>query len=284
MEIHASKLGSICGVNPFENRDLCILEYKVKKEKCKYRRELLDLGIISVLKLDSENISKKLKVVYKNHQSEIKNPSDFSKRKREIIEELGKTVELDDKNLSLVEDIVNNNMKKDCGKNNESTVISNNNYKKGNSKLWIWSHPELNYTIKGFHDASKGDIVIEIKTRMKQANIRKNKYDLYQLFGYLLLMNKTKGKIVQYFNNLTYDSDVETNNEYGIVDITLEPWSTMFNTFLKEVNCFVEDVDSVEINLQDLFKNIDKPIANVDIDGIYCNINPKYENLIKCLY
>ncbi len=283
MEIHASKLGSVCGVNPFESRDLCILEQRIKKNKNEYKRKFMDLGLIVLTTFESENITKRLKTVYNKHSSTIKNPSDFNKTKTDIIEEIKKTSDLTNKNISLIKDIIDSDMKKDCGKNNEPIIISNNKYKKGNSRLWQFKFNN-ECIIKGFHDATNGDIVIEIKTRMKESNVRKNKYDLYQLFGYLMLMNKQKGKIVQYYNNKTFDSDVETNNEYGVIDIKQEKWTNMYDTFLKELKMFCEDVKNKEITFEELFGGVDKPIANIDVDGVYCNINPRYESLIKSLY
>jgi len=76
------------------------------------------------------------------------------------------------------------NLKKDCGKNVEEKVITKKKYDVGNKKMYY--HSIGGHCIGGLHDATDSDIVIEIKTRMKKDNVRKNEYDLYQLIGYLL--------------------------------------------------------------------------------------------------
>ena len=119
------------------------------------------------------------------------------------------------------------------------------NYKKGNNEMYYYS--ENNWTIRGLHDATHGELVIEIKTRMKPQNVRKNEYDLYQLFGYLLAMGKTKGKIVQKYNDIIYDSENETDTEYGIIDINEDNWRKKFNTFIKELNEFFDKMYNTSV-------------------------------------
>ena len=175
-------------------------------------------------------------------------------------------------------------MKKDCGTNNEKGVINKMNYKKGNNRMYYYS--ENNWTIRGLHDATCGNIVIEIKTRMKPQNVRKNEYDLYQLFGYLLAMNKTTGKIVQKYTECVYDSDIETENEYGIIDITIGIWQQRFEKFKSELNYFFEEVRKYTEEIFDPYNVIDpkeNPIASFDIDGIPHNVNPKYEKIVNTL-
>ena len=74
---------------------------------------------------------------------------------------------------------------------------------------------------------TSGEILLEIKTRTKKLNVRRNEYDLYQLICYLLATENTKGKIVQLFNKEKFDSDIASENEYGIIDITQEPWKDL---------------------------------------------------------
>ena len=104
-------------------------------------------------------------------------------------------------------------------------------------------------------------------------------------------MGKTKGKIVQYFNKVIYDSDTENNTEYGIIDITSEKWKDKFSTFKKELNLFFEDLSEYTGEdttiIFDYNQVIDKkycPICEIDIDGIPNNINPKFEKMIKNLF
>jgi hypothetical protein len=158
------------------------------------------------------------------------------------------------------------------------------NYTKGNNKMYYYS--ENDWTIRGLHDAMIGNIVIEIKTRMKPQNVRKNEYDLYQLFGYLLAMSKTVGKIVQKYNSHIYDSDVETNLEYGIIDITINPWKDKFETFRKELNDFFIEIRTYSDKIFDVktvISDSERPIASFNVDGVPCNVNPKYEKIVKTL-
>ena len=71
------------------------------------------------------------------------------------------------------------------------------NYVKGNNEMY--KYEENGWSIRGLHDATHGEIVIEVKTRMRAQNVKKNEYDLYQLFGYLLAMNKTKEHMQMYY-------------------------------------------------------------------------------------
>ena len=159
------------------------------------------------------------------------------------------------------------------------------NYKKGNNKMYYY-YSDNGWYIKGLHDATDNDVVIEIKTRMRLQNVRKNDYDLYQLFGYLLAMNKTKGKIVQKYNDNIYDSEIETNNEYGLIDILDDHWKEKFNSFKKELNNFFLEINNYKHKLFDTSIVIPSnlyPIASFDEKGIPHNVNPKYEKIVTTL-
>ena len=84
--------------------------------------------------------------------------------------------------------LVRCSLKQDCGKNSETELLNNKpEYRPGNSRMYYYGRK--NWKIGGLHDAVQGDTIIEIKTRMKRTNVRKNEYDLYQLFGYLVDLN-----------------------------------------------------------------------------------------------
>ena len=46
------------------------------------------------------------------------------------------------------------------------------NYKKGNNKMYTYE--ENGWSIRGLNDATHRDIIIEVKTRMRRQNLRKN--------------------------------------------------------------------------------------------------------------
>ena len=137
------------------------------------------------------------------------------------------------------------------------------------------------YCIGGKHDATIDGMVVEIKTRMKENNIRKNEYDLYQLFGYLLAMGIQKGKIIQQFNNKKYDSDVETDKEYGIVDSVV--YKDKISTMLDELSTFFSRLDNIIsikcMTSEELQIALENQCVCLISNGEYVNKNSKYSKL-----
>lgn len=246
---------------------------------------MFDKAIFKLLNPSRKTYDKQLKRIYSDYKKDVFNPEEFAKLQIDIKKRLKQENEdIKEEDLNHATSFLENSMKKDCGTNNEKRVINKMNYKKGNNRMYYYS--ENNWTIRGLHDATCEDLVIEIKTRMKHQNVRKNEYDLYQLFGYLLAMNKTTGKIVQKYEDCVYDSDVETENEYGIIDITACIWKQRFEKFKSELNNFFEEVRKYTDEIFDPRNVIDpkeNPIASFDIDGIPHNINPKYEKIVNSL-
>jgi hypothetical protein len=246
---------------------------------------MFDKAIFTLLDPSRKTYDKQLKRIYSDYKKDVFNPEEFAKLQIDIKKRLKQENEdIKEEDLNHATSFLENSMKKDCGTNNEKRVINKMNYKKGNNRMYYYS--ENNWTIRGLHDATCEDLVIEIKTRMKHQNVRKNEYDLYQLFGYLLAMNKTTGKIVQKYEDCVYDSDVETENEYGIIDITAYIWKQRFEKFKSELNNFFEEVRKYTDEIFDPHNVIDpkeNPIASFDIDGIPHNVNPKYEKIVNSL-
>ena len=128
-------------------------------------------------------------------------------------------------------------------------------------------------------------MVIEIKTRMKKENVRKNEYDLYQLFGYMLVMGETRGMITQTHGGTIYKSTLENDNEYGIIDISEEKWNEKYIKFYKELNEFFKEVSkytSCEFDISDVMKP-GHIYAEYDTNGKFHNVDPKYTNIFKAL-
>ena len=285
--IEISYIGSACGKNRYESRDKIILLLLCRQFKSFYKDLLFRQGAFKLLNPDKKTYDTQLKTIYTEFKKDVKNPTDFKRLEKEITKKLkSENPEIGDEDMSHATKFLENTLKKDCGINNEQSVISKMNYKKGNNRMYTYE--ENGWFIKGLHDASHGDAIIEVKTRMRQQNVRKNEYDLYQLFGYLLAMNKTKGKIVQKYNNVIYDSDVETRDEYGLIDITEKTWEERFLTFKRELNEFFIDVKYYEdcVNVFDTTKVIhphEYPIALFDTNGISHNVNTSYEKIVKAL-
>lgn len=283
--IEISFIGSACGKNRYEPRNKIILLLLCRQNKDIYKRLFFDKGIFTLLDPSKKTFDKQLKRIYSDYKKDVSSPEDFAKLQIDVKKRLKQENEdIKEEDLNHATSFLENSMKKDCGTNNEKGVINKMNYKKGNNRMYYYS--ENNWSIRGLHDATCGDIVIEIKTRMKPQNVRKNEYDLYQLFGYLLAMNKTTGKIVQKYADCVYDSDIETENEYGIIDITIGIWKQRFEKFKSELNYFFEEVRKYTEEIFDPYNVIDpkeNPIASFDIDGIPHNINPKYEKIVNAL-
>tara|TARA_Y100000741_G_C18257677_1_gene559570 strand:- start:2606 stop:3469 length:864 start_codon:yes stop_codon:yes gene_type:complete len=283
--LEISFIGSACGKNRYEPRNKIILLLLCRQYKDIYKRLFFDKGIFTLLDPSKKTYDKQLKRIYSDYKKDVSSPEDFAKLQIDIKKRLKQENEdIKEEDLNHATSFLENSMKKDCGTNNEKGVINKMNYKKGNNRMYYYS--ENNWTIRGLHDATCGNIVIEIKTRMKPQNVRKNEYDLYQLFGYLLAMNKTTGKIVQKYTECVYDSDIETENEYGIIDITIGIWQQRFEKFKSELNYFFEEVRKYTEEIFDPYNVIDpkeNPIASFDIDGIPHNVNPKYEKIVNTL-
>jgi hypothetical protein len=283
--LEISFIGSACGKNRYEPRNKIILLLLCRQYKDIYKRLFFDKGIFTLLDPSKKTYDKQLKRIYSDYKKDVSSPEDFAKLQIDIKKRLKQeNTDIKEEDLNHATSFLENSMKKDCGTNNEKRVINKMNYKKGNNRMYYYS--ENNWSIRGLHDATCGDIVIEIKTRMKPQNVRKNEYDLYQLFGYLLAMNKTTGKIVQKYADCVYDSDIETENEYGIIDITIGIWKQRFEKFKSDLNYFFEEVTKYTEEIFDPYNVIDpkeNPIASFDIDDIPHNVNPKYEKIVNAL-
>jgi hypothetical protein len=287
--LEISNIAAACGKNPYEDRKKIMLLILCKKNGEIYKKEFKKLGVIEYISQDTKTFDIEIKELYFQHKKNVNNPKDFKNIEKSITDKMVLKKEITKKDLDYAKMFIESSLKKDCGTNSERVVIKKQRYTKGNNCMFNFTNNEFNWTIRGFHDATDkdNDIVIEIKTRMKQQNVRRNEYDLYQLFGYLLAMNKTRGKIVQYFNDTVYDSDIPTFTEFGIVDITIEPCKSKFETFMTELNIFFQELNSFSdtqlINIQDVIKESEWPIAVYDSNDTPHNINPNYEKIIQAL-
>ena len=283
--IEISYLGSACGKNRYEPKEKIMLLLLCREYKNYYKDIFFNCGAFQLLDPTKKTYDTELKRIYSKMKKEIGSPGDFKKTEEEITKKLKvENQDITEEDMAYASKFLESSFKKDCGINNEQSIITQKEYKKGNNRMYYYS--ENNWTIKGFHDASHGDVVIEIKTRMREQNVRKNEYDLYQLFGYLLAMNKTKGKIVQKFSNRIYDSDIETQKEYGLIDTTIDPWKTKFTVFKAELNGFFSALayyNETTFNITTVINMSDLPVAVFDIDGIPHNVNPSYEKIVKAL-
>ena len=287
--LEVSALGPACGKMSFEPQEKTLLISWARHCPDTVRDFLIKTKCIEINDDDMNTYDELCTEIYKKHSIDVNNPEKFKSIETKILGEFSERQELvTSKQIEQVKTFVNNNIKKDCGKNNEKEVLRHKKeYKPGNSKMYYYSVGQ--HKIGGLHDAIDGDTLIEIKSRMKQANIRKNEYDLYQLFGYLLALNINQGKIVQSFDGKLFSSDSLNEKEFGIVNITIEPWKTKVEIMIEELNTYFTKLEYIinKLVVDDDFlrKAIpikDRPIA-ISNNGNFKNNNSFYNKLLRHL-
>ena len=71
-----------------------------------------------------------------------------------------------------------------------------------------------------------------------------------------------------------FDSDTETINEYGIIDITQDKWESKFIKFKEELNIFFEELNNItQFPYEEVFKKKDIFIVK--------NILPFYHSVLS---
>ena len=246
MYLEISNIAAACGKNPYESREKMLLTSWARNCPLVVKEYLIDNKCF--VPLIGEDFSSIQKKVYSNVLPEDFDTRDFSSIQKEVIKEYKKARNNEQTDLEIHKLIqkTQDSLKKDNGTLQEKNIIVKEEYTKGNNRMYYYNI-ESDCTIGGKHDALHEDLVLEIKTRVKKQNVRRNEYDLYQLIGYLLALNTQKGKIVQIYNKVKYDSDDATEIEFGLVDITIEPWNNLVN--------------SIKISLKNYFSDLKKLIS-----------------------
>lgn len=285
--LEISAIGSACGKMKFEPIERTLLYTWARHSPNDCKEFLIRSGAIRHdddavdLHKDHDSLFKKAKTVSVNNSStrEFKGILNSAEEEFKTLRE-SQGLKISKEELQEFRDAGKKVINTNFGKNSEDTIIKSFNGKNGNDKMHYYNIGS-DYCIGGKHDASVNDMVVEIKTRMKEANVRKNEYDLYQLFGYLLAMGVQKGKIIQQFNNIKYDSDVETENEYGIVDSVV--YREKITTMLDELNTFFSRLDNIICNKcmtsEELQIALENKCVCLIANGEYINKNSKYSKL-----
>ena len=286
--LEISYIGSACGKNRFEPKNKTLLLLLARRNKDLIKSMLFNKKIIQEEDENTRVYDAELKDIYSEYKKKITDVTTINSVKEDIIKKLKtENTEITDKDILVATKFLDNTIKKDCGNNTEGSVIKSKMYTKGNN--YIHTFTEKTWELRGLHDATQDDIVIEIKTRMKVSNVRKNDYDLYQLFGYMLAMGKTKGKIVQTFQGDIWDSDIENSKEFGLVDIENDLWKTKFECFKTELYLFFDTLNYIcedivgRFDIESVFENCDLPIAKI-YRGVAKNVDNNYEKIIKTLF
>ena len=282
--LEISYIGAACGKNKYEPRNKIMMVLLCREYPKLFKEKLIKSG--NIRPLEGTSLKRPIEESYKQFSKTVKDPKEFSNIEQKVISELKSNVpDIDESDISKARTIVRDNLKKDCGRNNEEDVIHASKYTKGNNRMWYYTDANHNWKLKGLHDATDKDMVIEIKTRMKKENVRKNEYDLYQLFGYMLVMGETRGMITQTHNGTIYKSTVENDNEYGIVDINLDKWNEKYIKFYKELDEFFKKISKFSEGDFDI-TTVMKPghiYAEYDTNGKFHNVDPKYISIFKAL-
>ena len=298
MYLEISNVASALGKNPYESKEKTLLISWARHCPNIVLNYLIDNGCIekkgdeiSFTELEKETVINSLPREY--------DAKDFKKIEDDIIYEYKKkrNNEQTESEILHLQEYTKDLLKKTNGIKQESNIITRENYKCGNDKMYYY-RINNDACIGGKNDAVDKDILIEIKTRTRKQNIRKNEYDLYQLICYLIATGLNKGKIVQVFDKVKYDSDVETNNEYGIIDLRVEKWRILSENIILNLKSYFDELrelikNSKFIYLSTVIPNYIRPICKYDIidsseiiskDNVcFCEDNVKFKNLFRFL-
>ena len=286
MYLEISNIAAALGKNPYESREKMLLISWARHCPEIVLKYLIDNKCIEKLGENKETFSELQKEIYSDNLPKDFDVKDFKKIEEKIIQEYKKkrNNEQSEEEVNKLKEYTKVLLKKNNGNLQEDKIIEKEQYVKGNDKMYYYNITD-DSCIGGKNDASLNDTLLEIKTRTRKTNIRRNDYDLYQLIGYLLATGIKKGKIVQIYNKQKYDSDVATENEYGLIDITDECWNELSKEIINGLKEYFNELRTLIKNSQFIYltsvipKSV-RPIAMID-NNVLCEENVKYKNLIR---
>jgi hypothetical protein len=298
MYLEISNIASALGKNPYESRQKMLLNSWARHAPKKVFEYLVQNKCIVKLAEEEETFSKMQEETYAELLPIDFDNKDFSSIEQKVVEEYKKkrNNEQTEEEIKRLKKITQNSLKKDLGNVQENNIIQKENYTRGNNKMYYYNITE-DFCIGGKHDASSdsNDLLIEIKTRTRKQNVRRNEYDLYQLVGYLLATNFTQGKIVQIYNKEKFDSNVATEKEFGIISIEYEdsPWKPIADEIITGLKLYSDDLRELiktgnYIYLDSVIPKKVRPIAKYDLfnndneeEIVLCEENVQYKNLLR---
>lgn len=292
MYLEISNVASALGKNPYESKEKTLLVSWARHCPEVVRNYLIQNNCISSLKENEESFSDLQIETYNVVIPEEYDVKDFKKIEEEVIEEYKRKRknQQSDNEIKQLKEYTQDLLKKNNGNIQENNIIQKEQYTKGNDKMYYYEiYP--NACIGGKNDASVDDILIEIKTRTRRQNVRRNEYDLYQLICYLLATGISQGKIVQLFNKEKFDSDIATEKEYGLINITEEPWNDLCTEIVEGLKIYFNELSeliktSKYIYLTNVIPNQIRPIAKYLVKNSsnkieLCEENVKFKNLFR---
>jgi len=289
MYLEISNIAAALGKNPYESREKMLLISWARHCPQIVMKYLIDNKCILPLGINEETFSELQKEVYKEALPKDFDVKDFPQIEKTIIQEYKRkrNNEQTKEELDKLQEYTKDLLKKNNGNLQETKIIEKEHYIKGNDKMYYYNvMPDA--CIGGKNDAVIGDVLIEIKTRIKRANVRRNDYDLYQLVGYLIATGIKKGKIVQVYNKEKFDSDIADEKEYGLIDITEECWRELSDEIIIGLKEYFNELSSL-INsskfnyLSGVIPKSVRPIAKIDNEIGFCEENIKFKNLLRFL-
>ena len=284
--VSISDFGSIADVNPWQSKDETLFRYH-----CKYfKKEVLNLLNENHYIID-DKWSTKVDKETETFLTEVKNlKANSSDEANELIrsnwltlDRLAKKNNMTNTEWCKIHDRIKDTITKNTGTQVESAVIKKVEGKVGtlsnkNDKMRYKTVFEDNegtrYIIGGKTDATSKDTIIEVKNRRSLNNVKKNDYDWYQLMGYMYLIDKPYGKIIQNYNNKVFDSDTETTREYGKISFDQSVWNEFLETKLIP---FMKAIKEKNIVIPE---NLNKPILYSSKKFTRNFTNTEYDNRI----
>jgi len=291
MYLEISNVATAINKNPYESRDKMLLCSWARHRPEEVYNYLIEEGCITKLKKDQESHSKLQEETYKAILPPLFDTKDFKIIEEEIVEDYKRkrNNEQDADEIKRLKELTRDQLKKDNGNLQEKVTIQKNNYKSGNTKMYYYDI-NSNCKIGGKFDAlaEKQDLIIEIKTRTRLHNVRKNEYDLCQLICYMLATKKNQGKIVQVFNGVQYDSDTETEKEYGIVNLKEDKWKQFVEDIIFGLRKYFDDLEKIMLQnkmetLAMIIPNTIRPIAKLNERYQICDEKIEYKSILKFL-
>ena len=289
MYLEISNIAAALGKNPYESREKMLLTSWARHCPAIVMKYLIDNKCIQKLGEDEETFSDLQKEVYLENLPKDFDVKDFKKIEEKVVQEYKRKRNNNqtEEELKKLTEYTKDLLKKNNGNLQEDKIIQKEKYIKGNDRMYYY-HLADDSCVGGKNDAALNDTLLEIKTRTKKANVRRNDYDLYQLIGYLLATGLQKGKIVQVYNKEKFDSDIATEKEYGLIDINEECWKEVSIEIIAGLKEYFDElrilIDSSNFTyLTSVIPKTVRPIAKIDAEVGLCEENVKYKNLLRHL-
>lgn len=298
MYLEISNVASALGKNPYESREKTLLVSWARHAPKKVLEYLIKNKCVLPLKENEETFTELQKETFEEIVPKEFDVKDFEKIEKDITEEYKRKRgdNQTQEELKQLKEYTKDLLKKNNGNIQEDNIIKKEQYTKGNDRMYYYNITEDD-CIGGKNDASTSDVLIEIKTRTRKQNVRRNEYDLYQLICYLMATGIEKGKIVQMYNKEKFDSDIPTENEYGLININDETWKEFskeivigLKEYFKELSELIKTSNFMYLN--SVIPNKIRPIAKYITEKneqneqnciTFCEDNVKFKNLFRHL-